>query len=260
MKTAFTALVCSIMLFAEISCNAQKADSAIDVFAKNGYVYDTFETPSGKKVNIIFIKHGSLALEYRGKVIYIDPVSMFGNNFSILPKADMILVTHEHGDHFDKNVIKELTDDKTKIITSKDVADELPDAEGIVPGKELDFPSLGFTLTTVPAYNITPGHLNFHPKDRGDLGFIFNFDGFKVYVAGDTEDIPEMAEIGKDNIDVAFIPVNQPYTMTPEQAVHALEMIHTKVAYPYHYGETDLTPLIDRFKGSDIDVRIRQMQ
>ena len=111
------------------------------------------------------------------------------------------------------------------------------------------------TLEAVPAYNTTDGHLQFHPKGR-DNGYILTLDGLRIYIAGDTEDIPEMTEI-KD-IDVAFLPCNQPYTMTPEQQIRAAKIIKPKVLFPYHYGETDVTGIPAQL--SDIDVRIRHYE
>lgn len=230
----------------------------IETFKSLGYAYDTVITPNGLPVNLIFIKHGSIALEFNNFLIYIDPVTMFGNDFSKLPKADMIFVTHEHGDHFDKKALDELTDKETVLVTNGRVRELFGKGEVMLPGERKEIQAENFTLTGTPAYNTTEGHLQFHPKDRKDLGFVFNIDGLRIYVAGDTEDIPEMADL-KD-IDVAFLPVNQPYTMTPAQAVKATETIHPKILYPYHYGQTDLKPLTDRFKGTDIDVRVRQLQ
>lgn len=230
----------------------------IDTIDSLGYVHDSFQTPKGRQVDIVFIKHGSLMIDIDNYLVYVDPVGMYGNDFSVLPKADMILVTHEHHDHFDPDVINELTDDSTLQIMSRRVTELFGQGQAIAPGDTLQFEPQNFTLIATPAYNISEGHLNFHPKDRKDVGFVFDIDGLRIYVAGDTEDIHEMGDL-KD-IDVAFLPVNQPYTMTPEQAIRAIETIHPKVVYPYHYGETDLTPIVEHFKGSDLDVRIRQMQ
>ena len=110
-------------------------------------------------------------------------------------------------------------------------------------------------IDAIPAYNTTEGHLQFHPKGR-DNGFVLAIDGLRIYVAGDTEEIPEMA--GLKDIDVAFLPVNQPYTMTPAQCIRAARMINPKVLIPYHFGQTDLSHIPEALPG--IDVRIRRMQ
>lgn len=229
-------------------------------FAKYGYKYDTFTTPHGRNVSLIFIKHGSVALDIDGFVVYVDPVTMFGNDLSILPKADMLLVTHEHHDHYDTKAIQSLLTDETMILASPVVAKMCDDAEPFSVGDKFYSEAGNFTITGVPAYNNTSDHLNFHPQSRGDLGFVFNIDGLKIYVAGDTEDIAEMQKIGDEGVDIVFVPVNQPYTMTVNQAIHAIEMLRPKIVYPYHYGETNLEPLVKRFDGTDVEIRVRDLQ
>lgn len=252
------------------SCASSKADSSknndimhndsskLEAFHTQGYQYDTLTTPRGREVSLIFIKHGSIAIDIDGYLVYIDPVTMFGNDFSKLPKADLIMVTHEHHDHFDTTAIEELTSDQTRLIGSRRITELYGKGETMLPGQKITIPDQDFSITAVPAYNTTPDHLQFHPKERQDDGFVFDIDGLRIYVAGDTEDISEMADL-KD-IDVAFMPVNQPYTMTPGQAIHAVEMVKPKIFYPYHYGDTDLSPIVEKFKNSDVDVRIRQLQ
>lgn len=256
------------ILFMSVSCNSgnvsnntpSSATDFIDKFAENGYTYDSFTSPSGKKVNIVFIKHGSIVIDIKGYMVYIDPVTMFGNDFSVLPKADLILVTHEHHDHLDAKAIDLIRKDNTKILSTGRVAELYGDATPLEMNTEVDLSEQGLKITTVPAYNTTEGHLDFHPKARGDFGYILDVEGLKIYIAGDTEDIPEMKSIGERGIDVAFIPVNQPYTMTPDQAINAVEMLRPKTVYPYHYGNTDLTPIVNKYSGSDIEVRIRALE
>ena len=113
------------------------------------------------------------------------------------------------------------------------------------------------TVEAVPAYNITEGHLQFHPKGR-DNGYLLTLDGLKIYIAGDTEDIPEMAAI--QDIDIAFLPCNQPYTMTPEQVVRVARLIRPKVLFPYHYSQTDVSVLAPQLQGDGIEVRVRHYE
>ncbi|MBR0489234.1 MAG: MBL fold metallo-hydrolase [Prevotella sp.] len=202
--------------------------------------------------------HASIRIEYDGKEIVIDPVTKLGNktiDYTTMSKADYLFVTHEHFDHFDKEAIKQLTGEKTQLITNKRCADMLGYGQIMVNRQSSTLNDI--TVEAVPAYNTTEGHLQFHPKGR-DNGYILTIDGLRVYIAGDTEDIPEMAEI-KD-IDIAFLPCNQPYTMTPEQLIKAVRMIKPKVLFPYHYGQTDVTGIPSQLQGDGIDVRIRHYE
>jgi L-ascorbate metabolism protein UlaG (beta-lactamase superfamily) len=222
------------------------------------YETETFYTDGGEPVGITLIKHGSLAISYKCKTIQIDPVSGLGKPTDYakeFPKADVIIVTHEHGDHLDKDAINALFDKgTTALITNANSVKIL--GFGTVMANGDSSTILGdVTIEAVPAYNYTEGHTQFHPKGR-DNGFVLTFDGLRIYIAGDTEDIPEMADL-KD-IDVAFLPVNQPYTMTVEQCVNAAKTIKPKVLIPYHYSKTDLSGLPAMLPGTD--VLIRQMQ
>ena len=172
---------------------------------------------------ITLIKHGSLELSYKGISIQVDPVSGYGKNTDYskeFPKADVILVTHEHGDHLDKNAINALVADllidrnHTMILLNAKSQAQLGMGDTISNGQRRILPR-HIVLDAVPAYNTTSGREQFHPKGNGN-GYVLEFPGgLKIYVAGDTEDVPEMSEL-KD-IDVAFLPVNQPYTMTVDQ-------------------------------------------
>ena len=221
------------------------------------YAVETFFTDSGLPVRITLIKHGTLEIACKGLSIQVDPVSGLGvptDYATEFPKADVILVTHEHGDHFDRTALEALGANADNLITNARVAEMLGWGTVMANGDSRDLPE-GIRLDAVPAYNYTEGHTNFHPQGR-DNGFILTVDGLRIYVAGDTEDIPEMADI-KD-IDVAFLPVNQPYTMTVDQCVHAAEVIQPKVLIPYHFSNTDLSALPDRLPG--VKVLLRQMQ
>ena len=219
------------------------------------YEKDTFRTESDKELTITFIKHGSLMLTYEGQQIQVDPVTMFAD-YSTFTKADLILVTHEHGDHLDAKAIDALTKDNTRLILNPSSREILNKGEEISNGERLQLTD-EISLDAVPAYNTTPGREQYHPRHR-DNGYILTIDGLRIYIAGDTEDIPEMSELKE--IDIAFLPVNQPYTMTVEQAVRAAKMFSPKVLYPYHFGETDVKPIKEKLKESGIDVRIRKME
>ena len=198
-----------------------------------------------------------LGLRDIGMSIQVDPVSGLSiptDYATEFPKADVILVTHEHGDHFDRVALEALGANAGNLITNARVAEMLGWGAVMANGDTRTLPG-GIRLNAVPAYNYSEGRTNFHPKGR-DNGFILTIDGLRIYVAGDTEDIPEMADI-KD-IDVAFLPVNQPYTMTVDQCVHAAEVLQPKVLIPYHFSSTDLSGLPARLPG--MTVLLRQMQ
>ena len=224
----------------------------------SAYAVETFFTRSGHPVAVSLIKHGTLALKYMGNTVHVDPVGAYGKRTDYaaeFPKADVILVTHEHADHFDREAIDALMDKgRTLLVTNSRCEGMLGFGTAMANGDAMDI--LGdVRLEAVPAYNYTDGRTKFHPKGR-DNGFILTMDGFRVYIAGDTEDIPEMAELKA--IDVAFLPVNQPYTMTVEQCVHAAQTIRPVVLIPYHFSDTDLGALPGLLPG--IDVRLRDMR
>lgn len=221
------------------------------------YEVERFWTASGDCVEITLIKHGSLEMAYKGLSFQFDPVSGLGKptDYSVeFPQADVILVTHEHPDHLEEVAISSLTGPETLLLLNEKSRGIIGKGEAIGNGEKRELPG-GILLEAVPAYNTTPGREMFHPKGNGN-GYVLSIDGLRIYVAGDTEDVPEMAEL-KD-IDVAFLPVNQPYTMTPEQCIAAAKLIGPKVLIPYHYSKTDLSGVPAALPG--VDVRIRQMQ
>ncbi len=219
---------------------------------------EIFTTASGRTVTIGLIKHGSISLSYDGYEIQIDPVAdyMRHTDYASMPKADAILVTHEHADHFSPATIETLTKPGTALYLNGRCHEQLQRGEVLRNGDVREL-GRGIVLRAVPAYNTTPEHLKFHPRGVGN-GYVLDIDGLRVYVAGDTEDIDEMAQLR--DIDVAFLPVNQPYTMTVEQAARAATMIRPKVLIPYHFGSTDIERLPQLLQGSGIEVRLRAMQ
>ena len=223
---------------------------------QKSYEVDEFTTKSGKTVKFHALMHSCIRIEFDGKEIQIDPVLKLGNrtiDYAAMPKADYLFVTHEHGDHYDANAIKLLSTDKTQLVMNKRCADMYGAGKVMKNGDKLQLADM--SVEAVPAYNNTEGRTQFHPKGR-DNGYILTVDGLRIYIAGDTEDIPEMSQV-KD-IDIAFLPCNQPYTMTPEQLVRAAKVIKPKVLFPYHYGQTDLSTIAEQLKG--IDVRIRHYE
>jgi L-ascorbate metabolism protein UlaG (beta-lactamase superfamily) len=218
--------------------------------------YDKLVTSAGT-VELHFIGHGSLMFKVNGYVIYIDPVSSSGN-YEFLPKADLILVTHEHGDHLDPKLIGDLKKQGTLLFCNQNSLSKVPWAMAMKDGDRQEINNI--IIQAVPAYNLVnesaPGH-PFHPKGSGN-GYILTIGGKKIYVAGDTENTPEMKALTK--IDVAFLPMNLPYTMTPAMVADASLSFKPKILYPYHTGETDTNEIVKLLQGSGIEVRIRNLK
>jgi len=234
---------------------------AADPLAK--YECDSFDTIStlldGQgtgTLTIYFLGHATLMLVLGKLVVHIDPVAEHAD-YNKLPKADLILVTHEHYDHLDAKAIAAIGKKDTRIVLNQAGRDQLGKGEALNNGDSIEVH--GIAIKAVPAYNSTPGHEKFHPKGGRDNGYVLILGDKRVYIAGDTEDIPEMADL--KNIDIAFLPMNQPYTMTPAQAAHAARMIKPKVLYPYHYGATDVNEVVKLMNDhKDTEVRIRKMK
>ena len=220
---------------------------------------DEFTTKSGKKVTITCIKHASIEINYDGTEIQIDPVGAGVRpitDYNQFPKANIILITHEHKDHFEREAIACVRTPATTIYSNTAVYNMFRNSLPLKNGDSITYRQ-DITIKAVPAYNYTEDHTQFHPKGR-DNGYILSLDGLRIYIAGDTEDIPEMADI-KD-IDIAFLPCNQPYTMTIDQLVKAAKTINPKVLFPYHYSQTPISQAVMKLGGSGIDVRIRDYQ
>jgi L-ascorbate metabolism protein UlaG (beta-lactamase superfamily) len=217
---------------------------------------DIITTSSGD-LKITFIGHGTLIFTFNGKVIHVDPYGELAD-YSILPKADIILITHEHSDHFDLSAIKILRTNQTKLVLTETCAQKI--SGGMVMKNGNVRIIQGIRFEAIPAYNIIHKRDNgqpFHPKGVGN-GYILTFGDKRVYVAGDTENIPEMKTL--QGIDVAFLPMNLPYTMTPEMVADAAKVLKPKILYPYHYGDTDTSQLLEILKDvREIEVRIRKM-
>ena len=224
---------------------------------KSEFEKDVLKTSAGD-LSMTFIGHASLMFGFQGKTIYIDPVSQYAD-YATLPKADLILVTHNHGDHFDPRAIAAVSKNGTIVILTKACGDAI---QGSVVMNNGDSRSeLGIGIEAVPAYNLVHKRDNgapFHPKGEGN-GYVLTFGKTRVYIAGDTENTPEMKAL--KGIDCAFLPMNLPYTMTPEMVADAAMAFKPKILYPYHYGDTDPAKLVALLKGEkEIDVRIRSLR
>jgi L-ascorbate metabolism protein UlaG (beta-lactamase superfamily) len=224
--------------------------------ANEQFETDVVPTSAGD-LAITFLGHGSLLMVFKGMNIFVDPFGKVAD-YSLLPKADLILATHEHFDHFDLQALSSIRTDKTLLVLTELCAQQI--AAGMVMHNGDEQVVAGIPIKAIPAYNLVnkrPDGDPFHPKGSGN-GYILSFGGTNLYVAGDTENIPEMKALR--DIDVAFLPMNLPYTMTPEMVADAARAFRPHILYPYHYGETDVSNLLMLLKSEkDIEVRIRKM-
>lgn len=224
------------------------------------YPADTLTLRDGTEATITFFKHASLSIAVNGKYIYVDPVSA-NADYAALPKADLILITHSHFDHLDMAAVEAVQTPQTEILCDRTSAEAFEmNCYTMRPGS-VATPRDYVKVEAVAAYNTTPGHLQFHPKEREDCGYVLTIGGTRIYIAGDTEPTSEMKALKR--IDIAFLPVNQPYTMTVDQAVEAVKAIRPAIFYPYHYGEveekTDIDRLVRELEGVT-EVRVRPME
>ena len=240
--------VLSVMFFALI---------AFPAVAQEAFEKDSIKTSSGD-LEIAFIGHGSLLFKFGGKIIYVDPFSRLAN-YTKLPKADLVLLTHEHPDHLDLAALQQVRFKDTSIVLTEKCAETV--SGGIIMRNGEVRTVMGIKVETVPAYNVAHKRENglpYHLKGQGS-GYVLTFGDKRIYIAGDTENTPEMKALTK--IDVAFLPMNLPYTMTPEMVADAVKAFKPKVLYPYHYGETDPSRIVSLLKDNrDCEVRIRKMK
>ena len=201
------------------------------------------------------VSHASIVLGWQGKTVYIDPVGG-PTPYTALPKPDLVLLTHEHGDHTDPDTLNAVMKPGTRIVAPAAAAQALPDPlrARVTTMANGDSATLeGVVIEALPMYNSTPERAHFHPKGQGN-GYLLTFGDKRVYVAGDTEPTPEMLAL--TNVDVAFVPMNLPYTMTVQQAAEAVRTFKPKVVYPYHYRGSDVKEF-ERLVGTDCGVEVR---
>lgn len=229
----------------------------VSALAQEKFETDIIKTSAGD-LKITFVGHGTLVFNFGGKVIHVDPYSNLAD-YDTLPKADLILLTHEHQDHLDLKALNAIRTGKTVVMLTEACGKQVQGGIVMMNGEVNTWE--GLKLEAVPAYNIVHKRDTgqpFHPKGVGN-GYIITFGDKRVYVAGDTENIPEMK--GLKNIDIAFLPMNLPYTMTPEMVADAARVFKPKILYPYHFGETDTSKVVSLLKGTpEIEVRIRKMK
>ena len=225
--------------------------------AAEGPPTDRIPTSAGP-LDLTFLGHGTLMLTFKNTVLHIDPYSTVAD-YAALPRADLILLTHDHADHLDERALALVRTPVTDIVLPPVCAERVPGGLILKNGETRTV--RGITVTAVPAYNLVHHRDNgepFHPRGVGN-GYLLDFGDTRLYVAGDTENTPEMAAL-KD-VDIAFLPMNLPYTMTPEMVADAARSLRPRLLYPYHYGDTDPQRLVELLRDQkDIEVRIRPMR
>jgi L-ascorbate metabolism protein UlaG (beta-lactamase superfamily) len=218
---------------------------------------DIIQTSQGE-LEITFLGHGTLMFCFKNQVIHIDPYSRVAD-YSVLPKADLILITHDHGDHLDLKALEQIKTENTTVFLTEKCLEKCPTGKILKNGDVQTWNNI--KIEAIPAYNIVHKRGNdqpYHPKGEGN-GYILTIADKRIYIAGDTENTPEMKAL--KGIDIAFLPMNLPYTMTPEMVADAAKSFKPKILYPYHYGDTDTQQLVDLLKNfPNTEVRIRQMQ
>jgi len=224
--------------------------------AQQPFPEDTIKTDQGDLV-ITFIGHGSLVFTFQDMTIHVDPYSRLAD-YTSLPKAHLIFLTHHHRDHLDLPALNEVRTPNTMVIMTETCAEKVTGGLVMKNGEKLIVN--GITVEAVPAYNLVHHRDNgelFHPKGIGS-GYILTIADKRIYIAGDTENTPEMKTL--KNIDIAFLPMNLPYTMTPEMVADAARAFQPKILYPYHYGETDPKEIALLLQSAPVEVRVRPMK
>lgn len=251
-----TAMLTATILLATFVCKANVQTKNEQKTEEKKMKTDTIQADGGE-LKITFIGHATMMLEYQGKVVHVDPVGREGD-YTKLPKADLVLITHEDSDHFDPNIIKVLSKDDTVVVLTGACRELLGQGRVMKNGDVLE--AKGLRIEAVPAYNIVhkrPDGQPFHPKGRGN-GYLLDFGKTRLYIAGDTENVPEMKLL--KTVRIAFLPMNLPYTMTVEMVGDTARSLNPAILYPYHYGQTDPNDLVKLLRNSGIEVRIRDMR
>lgn len=254
-------LCCLAMFLVNAICMADTVYPVAGVDEKTGKEYDLYKGETSE-IKLTFVGHGSLMIENQNKVIHIDPWGEMAD-YSKFPKADLILVTHEHFDHYDAKTCNLIGADTGKIVCTPTVLSDMARkdlATALSNGEKATV--AGIEVEAVPAYNIQhkrDAEHPFHPKGIGN-GYILTIDGIKIYVAGDTENIPEMAALKDKNIYIAFLPMNLPYTMDRAMFVEAVKMVAPRILYPYHTSGTDSKQLEGLENDCGCKVKIRKLE
>ena len=219
---------------------------------------DMVRTSEGQ-LEMYFIGHGTLMLLHNGLVIHKDPTVMYGN-YDNAPKADLILVTHEHGDSFDMRAIRKITKENTRIVATRRCEEGLEGYDPVIMENGDTTRLHGVDVVALPAYNIKHKQFNWKPYHEEGIGnsYLITLGDKRILIGGDTENVPELKALS--DIDIAFLPMDMPFTMSPSMVADLARHIRPRILYPYHYGRTDPTELLELLREErDIDVRIRDL-
>ena len=232
--------------------------AACYVTADEMFEEDIIKTTAGE-LEITFIGHASLMFTFGGKIIHVDPWSRMAD-YSKMPKADLVLVTHEHVDHLDPEALKIVLDEKSILIYTEKCSENYP---GGIIMKNWDIKTMwGIRIEAVPSYVQDTSKIKnkrvIHPKGQNN-GYVITFGDTRVYIASEIENMPELKML--ENINIAFMAMDSIYNMTPESAAEAAKVFMPKILYPYHFFEVDPTEIVDLLKDTpEIEVRIRDMK
>ncbi len=225
--------------------------------ATKGNPADTMNTPNTTESNIKItpISHASMVLGWNNRVIYTDPVGIEG--FADQPEPDVILLTDIHGDHLDLPTLQAVTKDKTTLLVPQAVAEKIANQ---VPGKVIvmkngeTITQQGLAIEAIPMYNLPESATSYHTKGRGN-GYVVESEGKRIYISGDTSDIPEMRNL--KNIDIAFVCMNLPYTMSVDSAAQGVLAFAPKQVYPYHYKGSDVNKFKDLVNAGNPNIEVK---
>lgn len=228
-------------------------------FAQDEFESDVIKTSKGD-LKMTFVGHGTLMFQFNDMVIHIDP-TMRETDYVSMPDADLVLITHQHGDHLDPTALKHIMKKGTEVVMTQACMDNLEEFQSGIVMKNGETKTVkGVLIEAIPAYNIVnkrSGGGPYHPKGEGNA-YVLTMGDKKVLIGGDTENIPEIKAL--KGIDIAFLPMNIPYTMTPEMVADAAKAFRPQILYPYHFGQTDPQELVSLLKNEKgIEVRVRKL-
>lgn len=242
MKKVWITLIAVSMM--AMSCKENKQEIAED--SETAEISENDTVLGANDIEITPISHATFVMNWDGQIIYVDPVGG-ATSFEGMPDAEIILVTDIHGDHMSEETLMSIKNDKNFLFAPQAVSDQLSDDLNplvVVENGETTTRN-DLKITAIPMYNLTEGRLDKHVKGRGN-GYVLEKNGYRVYISGDTEDIPEMRSL--ENIDKAFVCMNLPYTMDINQAASAVLEFAPKEVIPYHYRGTEGFQNVDKFK------------